>query len=152
MLLWKLKHFLLLTNLLLGLLTDMWKHTYTNTQKKTIKAIDLTFEIVFAFFIVVFVLSYTTKGYKGPCHCRSQFEIKCHPFNLHVEFLVTSLLMHNWHWIPVWMHIFIIQCETLKYFDRYATLMGWQSNAEKKNRTANQLSCCQLRFLSQNSA
>lgn len=146
-----LKYVLLLTNLLLGLLTDMEVCQRDTQKKENKKAIDLTFRILPPFFIVVFVPSYTTKGYNGPCHCRSQFEIKWHHSNLNVTFLVTLLSIHNWHWILDWMYIFIILCETLKDFDRYATLMGWQSN-EEKNRTANQLSRCQLRFLSQTSA
>lgn len=77
---------------------------------------------------VFFVLSYTTKRDNKRCHRTRLPEMECHHFNLNVTSSVTSLSMHNWHRIPVWMYIFIIQRETFKDTDRYATLMGWQSD------------------------
>lgn len=88
-------------------------------QRKN-KVIDLTFGIVALFVVVVFALSYTSEGDNRTCHRTRQFEIECHHFNLNVTFSVTSLSMHNWHW----MYIFIIQRETLKDTDRYVALMG----------------------------
>lgn len=92
----------------------------TRIKQSNNKVIDLTFGIVPSFIVVVFASSYTSEGDNRTCHRTRQFEIECHHFNLNVIFSVTSLSMHNWHW----MYIFIIRRETLKDTDRYVTLMG----------------------------
>lgn len=91
-------------------------------------------------------------GDKRTCHRTSQFEIECHHLNLNVTFLVTSPPMHNWHWIPsLDVHIYHSAWDTqrhrqIRFFDGMTVKCG------KKNKAENQLSRCQLRFLSQSCA